>query len=215
MAKQIRSKVLWFGTDNRFDFWTDGTKLMHKQTVLLPAKELPLVGKHNQLNALAAATVAFAYGIGLDPIRAALREARAVEHRIEFVAEKHGVTYVNDSKSTNMTATLTALDAFPKNVILLFGGRPKKESFAPLAKRFPVPVKAMIHFGEAREKVRTELPSNLPIEETDTMQQAVQRARAMAVEGDTVLLSPGCASYDQFNNFEERGQFYKTYVMNL
>ena len=213
MSKLVRSQVIWFGLSNKYDFWTDGEKLMYKQSAILPVSELPLVGRHNYLNSLAAAAAAHAFGIEVEPIRAALKAAQGVEHRIELVTVIDGVTFINDSKSTNMTATLTALEAFPKDVILLFGGRPKRESFAVLAKRFPNPVKKLIYFGEASEKIKTELPASLPMIETDTMYEAVQLAKEIAQEGDTVLLSPGCASYDQFNNFEERGRFFKTYVM--
>jgi UDP-N-acetylmuramoylalanine--D-glutamate ligase len=219
MADSIKSKAVWFGSNGTCNFWLEDDKLMTKSNgkvaVLLKSAELPLIGVHNRMNALAAAAAAYSFGIKLEPIRNSLQQAKAVEHRIEFVAVKDGVTYVNDSKSTNMTATLTALDAFPKNVILLFGGRPKKESFTSLAKRFPCPVKAMIYFGEAREKIRAELAADLPMEETDDLHEALLRARSIARSGDTVLLSPGCASFDQFTNFEERGRIYKSYVSEL
>ena len=219
LARGFRSRLIRFGTRQEYDFWTDGSVLRYRtdgrEDVILQRSELPLIGKHNELNALAAAAAAFADGIPIDAVRKALRNAKAVEHRIEFVAEKHGVRYVNDSKSTNMVATQTALNSFPKNVILLFGGRPKKESFAPLAARFSSPVKRMIVFGEATAKVKSELPPHLPIEYAETIGDAVLQASGKAEEGDTVLLSPGCTSFDQFNDYEERGRVFKACVEAL
>ena len=218
-ARRFRSKVVRFGTSAQYDFWTDDDSLLYrhegKDRLLMPRAALPLIGRHNELNALAAAAAAFAFGAPIDAIRNALRDAKPVEHRIEFVAEKKQVRYVNDSKSTNMIATQTALNAFARDVILLFGGRPKKESFAPLAERFSRPVKQYIVFGEATAKIKAELPKNLPIEYTDTLSNAVLQASGLARPGDTVLLSPGCTSFDQFNNYEERGRLFKACVEAL
>jgi UDP-N-acetylmuramoylalanine--D-glutamate ligase len=185
------------------------------ETVLLERNELPLPGIHNELNSLAAAAAAYHYGASLDAIRASLREAVPVEHRIEFVVNRDGIAYFNDSKSTNMVATMTALDSFESNVILLFGGRPKKESFAPLATRFGKPVKALVVFGEAVAKVRNEVPSNSAVVFARDLEDALKLARETARQGDTILLSPGCTSFDQFNNFEERGRVFKSLVRNL
>jgi UDP-N-acetylmuramoylalanine--D-glutamate ligase len=135
-----------------------------------------------------------------------------VEHRIEFVAKRDGVAWYNDSKSTNMVATMTALDSFKGDVILLFGGRPKKESFAPLATRYGKPLRHLIAFGEAAAKVTAEVPAAAWLETATGLDAAVTRARALARPGDTVLLSPGCTSFDEFNNFEERGRVFKSLV---
>jgi UDP-N-acetylmuramoylalanine--D-glutamate ligase len=145
-------------------------------------------------------------------IRRALRTAKPVEHRIEYVTSREGVAYFNDSKSTNMVATMTALDAFAGDVILLFGGRPKKESFAPLAGRFGRPIKKLIVFGEAVSKLMSELPAGLPVDSAEDIAGALALARTVARAGDTILLSPGCTSFDQFNNFEERGRLFKALV---
>ncbi|MBU0509210.1 UDP-N-acetylmuramoyl-L-alanine--D-glutamate ligase [bacterium] len=210
-ARKIR-----FGTSDALDFWTTSLQLMCRcsaqDEVILKREEFPLVGRHNELNALAAAAAARQFGADMPAIRQALRTAQPVEHRIEFVGELSGVAFYNDSKSTNMVATHTALDSFRRDVILLFGGRPKKESFAPLAERFGRPIKVLIAFGEALEKIRMELPSRLPIEFVPNLTSAVSRARELAHEGDTVLLSPGCTSFDEFRNFEERGKVFKSLV---
>jgi UDP-N-acetylmuramoylalanine--D-glutamate ligase len=183
--------------------------------VLLKRGELPLIGRHNELNAAAAAAAAYAFGADPESVRRGLKTARPVEHRIEFVRSKDGVDFYNDSKSTNMVATMTALDSFAGDVILLFGGRPKKESFASLAERIPRPVKAIIVFGEAVSKLREELGSELPLSVARDLPGALTLARSMAKPGDTVLLSPGCTSFDQFRNFEERGTAFKLMVRDL
>ena len=215
LAEDFKARIVRFGTSPQYEFWTDGTSLYYRRDVLLRRAELPLIGRHNELNALAAAAAAVAYGTPLTAIQAALRGAKAVEHRIEFVSVKHGVRYVNDSKSTNLIATQTALNSFTGNVILLFGGRPKKESFVPLTERFAQPVKHMIVFGEAVPKVKNEFPAKHPVAYTDTLSNAVLEASGMAEPGDTVLLSPGCTSFDQFNDYEERGRVFKACVEAL
>lgn len=219
LAATFPGKVICFGTHSEFDFWSDGEflrcQLDGRNQVILARKDFPLIGRHNELNALAATAAAYNFGVDLGHISQSLKNAKPVEHRIEFVAEKRGVRYVNDSKSTNMIATQTALNAFRSDVILLFGGRPKKESFSPLAARFSNPVKKMIVYGEAVSKVRGELPTNLPIQYTKTLQEAVALGYKIAREGDTVLLSPGCTSFDQFKDFEERGRMFKSYVSEL
>ena len=215
LTRDFKARVVRFGTSSQYEYWTDGRALYHRAEVLLSRAELPLIGRHNELNALGAAAAAIAYGVPAHAVQDALRNARAVEHRIEFVAEKHGVRYVNDSKSTNLIATQTALNSFAGNVILLFGGRPKKESFAPLSERFSHPVKHMIVFGEAVLKVKNELPADSPVNYTDTVSNAVLEASGIAEPGDTVLLSPGCTSFDQFNDYEERGRVFKACVEAL
>jgi len=219
LAQNFHAKTVRFGTSPHYDYWTDGDSLWYKEQgqrrVIIPRAALPLIGRHNELNALAAAAAAFSHGVPMDSIRAALRSAQSVEHRIEFVVEKNGVRYVNDSKSTNMVATQTALDAFSDHVILLFGGRPKRESFAPLARRFLHPVKHFIIFGEAVPKIKSELPNELPIAYTDTLSEALLQASGLAEPGDTVLLSPGCTSFDQFRDYEERGRVFKSCVEAL
>jgi UDP-N-acetylmuramoylalanine--D-glutamate ligase len=217
MRMPTGGRKILFGNSQESDYWTDGRNLSFKtdgqSEILLPRSEFPLQGRHNELNALAAAAAAHAFGAPLKAIRTALKKAQAVEHRIEYVTEHAGVAYYNDSKSTNMVATMTALDSFEKNVILLFGGRPKKESFRPLSDRFGKPLKALIVFGEAVAKVRDDLPTGTARTEVANIEEALQAARRIAKPGDTILLSPGCTSFDQFNNFEERGRIFKSLVM--
>jgi UDP-N-acetylmuramoylalanine--D-glutamate ligase len=216
IGRSVRARVLRFGAGADCEFRLASDRLMwygpDKSELILELSELPLKGRHNALNALAAAAAAHAFGVELNMIRRALRNARPVEHRIEYVGSHEGIAYFNDSKSTNMVATMTALDSFDRDVILLFGGRPKKESFAPLAARFGRPIKKVVVFGEAAPKLLAELPAGLPVETAADLSAALALARSAARAGDTILLSPGCTSFDQFNNFEERGRLFKALV---
>ncbi len=212
IAETLPGRVVRFGRSTAFDFCATDERLLYRGESIIELKDFPLTGRHNALNAAAAAAAAFAYGASLEAIGAALKTAQAVEHRIEFVANVNGVAWYNDSKSTNMVATMTALDSFAANVILLFGGRPKKESFAPLATRFGRPLKHLIAFGEAAIKVTSEVAAHPALETVAGLEAAVTRARELARQGDTVLLSPGCTSFDEFNNFEERGRVFKALV---
>lgn len=216
IAAGIRGQVVRFGAGPDNDFRVDADRIRWIsggiEDTLIPLNEFPLKGRHNALNAAAAAAAAFHVGAEPKAIRRALQKARPVEHRIEYVRSLDGVGYFNDSKSTNMVATMTALDSFERGVILLFGGRPKKESFTPLANRFGQPIKTLIAFGEAVPKVLSELPKDSRIRTASDIAQALQLARSEARPGDTILLSPGCTSFDQFNNFEERGRLFKSLV---
>ncbi|MBI5059875.1 UDP-N-acetylmuramoyl-L-alanine--D-glutamate ligase [candidate division KSB1 bacterium] len=212
----IGSSKVHFGADGNAEFRLEENKLVWAHDgnieIILNRDEFPLPGRHNALNALAAAGAAVSFGCSVAAIRQGLRSARAVEHRIEFVAERSGIRYFNDSKSTNLIATMTALDSFASNVILLFGGRAKPESFAPLAERLGKPLKSIIAFGESRQKLSQELPDEFPVKTTDDLASALVIARSEAVAGDTILLSPGCASFDQYRDFEQRGTEFKNLV---
>lgn len=219
VSQTIKSRKLVFGSSPDADLWYDSDSLKYRgkgpEQVLIYRREYPLPGVHNIQNALAAAGAALALGLDANTVRRGLQAAQAVEHRIEFLVEKNGVRIYNDSKSTNLIATLTALNSFESNVILLFGGRAKPESFEPLAARYPSPLKHLIGYGESNDKVRAELAGKLPLGFANTLDAAVQAAWALAKTGDTILLSPGCASFDQFQDFEQRGHTFKTLVSAL
>lgn len=210
------ARHMTFGFSNKADAFEEAGELKIRlsgtEKTILQTDEFPLIGRHNRQNALAAAVAAVSFGAEIEAVRSALTHAKPVEHRIETVGEYDGITFVNDSKSTNLTATLTALEAFSEGVILLFGGRPKPESFEPLAHKHPKPLKRLIAFGEAKPRIEEELSGRLPILYVDNLEEAVSVSRRTAERGDTVLLSPGCASFDQFKNFEERGKVFKSLV---
>jgi UDP-N-acetylmuramoylalanine--D-glutamate ligase len=181
----------------------------------LPAQ--PLVpGPHNRENAAAATAAARAAGIDDDAIARALRTFEGVPHRIELVRELRGVRYVNDSKATNVAATLRALASFPDaRLHVILGGRGKGEAYEPLAAAFKPDDRAYV-IGEAAEEIETALhAAGVPVDLALTLESAVGAAATAAAPEHVVLLSPACASYDQFRDFEARGDAFRTLVEEL
>jgi UDP-N-acetylmuramoylalanine--D-glutamate ligase len=175
--------------------------------------EPSLRGFHNRENAAAATAAARAAGAGDDEIAHGLREFRGVPHRLELVAERGGVSYVNDSKATNVAASLRGLAAYEDEPVrLILGGSRKGEDFAPLAAALGPNVRAVYVIGETAEELGRAIPDTIAAGDLAT---AVERAATAAQPGEVVLLSPACASYDQFRNFEERGEEFKRLVANL
>jgi UDP-N-acetylmuramoylalanine--D-glutamate ligase len=173
---------------------------------VLAADRLALPGAHNLENALAVVAAAECLGAPLEDIRKALTGFRGLAHRTELVAEGGGVTWVDDSKGTNVDATVKSLEGRPaKSVLLILGGRDKHGDFGRLAAPVSHAARAVLTIGEAAGPIETALAGAAPIESCGTMEAAVARAAELARPGDTVLLSPACASFDQYANFEERG----------
>jgi UDP-N-acetylmuramoylalanine--D-glutamate ligase len=178
----------------------------------LPA-EPSLRGMHNRENGAALAAAARAAGADEEEIARGLRDFKGVPHRLELVAERRGVGYVNDSKATNVAAALRALAAYKdKPVRLILGGSRKGEDFGPLAAALGPNVRAVYLIGETAEELARAMPDTIRAGDLAT---AVERAAAAAQPGEIVLLSPACASYDQFSDFEERGEEFKRLVANL
>ena len=173
--------------------------------------EMLLKGKHNVLNASFAALMAYKAGVSLEEIQSTLASFGGVEHRCEFVRTINGISYYNDSKATNPESTLVCLQSFTQPTILLAGGFDKKISF-DLLKPFSESLKAVYLFGESALELKAVLPQGILV---DTMLDALELATQSAVVGDVVVLSPACASYDQFNNFEERGNIFKAKVNEI
>jgi UDP-N-acetylmuramoylalanine--D-glutamate ligase len=178
----------------------------------LPA-EPSLRGAHNRENAAAAVAAGRAAGAGEEEIARGLREFRGVPHRLELVAERGRVGYVNDSKATNVAATLRALAAYADEPVrLILGGSRKGEDFAPLGAALGPNVRAVYVIGETADELARVIPDTIRVGDLAT---AVERAATAAQPGEVVLLSPACASYDQFRDFEERGEEFKRLVANL
>jgi UDP-N-acetylmuramoylalanine--D-glutamate ligase len=186
---------------------------------LLRADELELLGSHNVENAMAAAAAALASGLPRDAVAEGLRSFAGVPHRLERVRERDGVLYVNDSKATNVASALAGLRAFEGGVRLIAGGRPKRESFAPLAPVVAERCVACYLIGEAAERMGTELgpaaESAVEISDVGTLDRAVETAAAASKPDEVVLLSPACASFDAFKDFEERGDRFRELVEAL
>ena len=182
---------------------------------LLKVSGIPLVGAHNLENVLAAAAAAKLAGASAAEIAAGVRSFAGVEHRIEFVAEIGGVRYYNDSKATNVDATLKALHSFPGRILIILGGKDKDSDYTVLQK--PLREKAILALliGAAADKIERQISGSVAIERAETLERAVETASHAAQPGDVVLLAPACASFDQFQNYEHRGRTFKELVRKL
>jgi len=220
LLRPMKSRPLWFGfADPTGDgVWLDGGSLRYrfagKTGSLIRRDEAPLPGPHNTENMAAAAAAALAVGIPERAIAKALREFRGLPHRLAAVAEIDGVRYVNDSKGTNVDALKRALESFTEPVTLIAGGRDKDGDFVSIRSQVSEHVRHAVYVGEAAGKIEASWP-DVPHERAATLEEAVQAARARTEPGGVVLLSPGCASYDMFRNFEERGARFEAAVLEL
>ena len=186
---------------------------------LIRADELELLGSHNVENAMAAAAAALASGMSRDSVAEGLRTFPGVRHRLERVREREGVVYVNDSKATNVASARAGIQAFEGGVRLIAGGRPKRESFEPLVPAVAERCVACYLIGEAAESMAAELSpaaeSGVEISEVGTLERALETAAGKAKPGEVVLLSPACASFDAFEDFERRGDRFREVVGEL
>jgi UDP-N-acetylmuramoylalanine--D-glutamate ligase len=192
-----------------------GMSLVTHHSSLIHADEIKIKGVHNLENAMAASAMALLAGSSLESIKDSLREFSGLEHRLEFVREKDGVRYVNDSKGTNVGAVVKSLESFNEPVILIAGGRDKAGDFSLLRSLVKERVKAIVLIGEAREKIKKSLGDLTETAMAKDMEEAVLISRSIAVKGNVVLLSPACASFDMFMDFEDRGRQFKKIVMEL
>jgi UDP-N-acetylmuramoylalanine--D-glutamate ligase len=182
---------------------------------LMPAAEIPIPGTHNVENVMAAAAVCRVVGVPDDEIAAAVRSFKAVEHRLEFVAETNGVRFYNDSKATSVDATMKALDSFEAGLWVILGGKDKGSDYTVLRHRLSNKANAVLLIGEASDKIAGDLEGATRLVRSGTLQQAVATAWAEAKPGDTVLLAPACSSFDQFKSYEHRGRVFKDLVKEL
>lgn len=182
---------------------------------IIPAADVSIRGVHNRYNALAAAMVGELAGVRVPSIRATLKNFKGVEHRLEFVREVRGVRYFNDSKATNVDSVRSALQAFDEPVILILGGRDKGNDYSRLFALVKKRVRGIIAIGESAGKVVEAFSSLVQVVSADSMERAVQEASRLAKQGDIVLLSPACASFDWFIDYEHRGRVFKEQVHQL
>lgn len=191
------------------DLYLKNNHVYFRDIELFDIAILNIVGMHNISNAMVAACMAYKMGVSIENIRDGLAKFQSVEHRLEFICKHKGIAFYNDSKATNPEAVIPALKAFDKNIILLAGGYDKKLPFTVL-KPFDERVKKCIAFGETKKAFQDVFTNTILCE---TMKDALQEAVAIAEAGDVILLSPACASYDQFSSYEERGKVFKEYVL--
>jgi len=182
---------------------------------LLRTREISLPGSHNLANALASVAAVCVCGLGFDAIQAGLKDFPGVEHRIERVREHRGVQYINDSKATNLASLKVALLSFDRPILLIAGGRGKGAPYEPLVPLIASRVCQLIVFGEEAARMEAAWGSHVPTQRVTNMAEAVEKGAQLARPGEIVLLSPACASFDMYRNFEERGRHFKELVMRL
>lgn len=216
-----RPHVYWFSRKQRaaqgafvrgddIVFRNDG-----KEEVVLKREEVPLPGAHNLENVLAAVAATRIAGASAKAVGEGVRSFAGVEHRLEFVNEINGVRYYNDSKATNVDATLKALDSFPGRILVILGGKDKGSDYTPL--QTPLRERAILALliGAAADKIASQIDGAVAIERAGTLDRAVEIASQAARAGDVVLLAPACASFDQFEHYEHRGRVFKALVHEL
>jgi UDP-N-acetylmuramoylalanine--D-glutamate ligase len=216
-----RPQVYWFSRKQRVAqgaFVKDGQVVVRsdgEEQAILRVAEIPLVGAHNLENVLAAVLTARLAGADGKKIAAAVKSFAGVEHRLEFVAEAGGVRYYNDSKATNVDATLKALEAFPGRVMVILGGKDKDSDYTTLRKELSERAILALLIGSAAEKIAGQIAGSVKVERAGTLERALEHAGQEARPGDIVLLAPACASFDQFENYEHRGRVFKELVCKL
>ncbi|MBL8232553.1 MAG: UDP-N-acetylmuramoyl-L-alanine--D-glutamate ligase [Bryobacterales bacterium] len=220
-AKHTKAQCCWFSLERPVSngFWFDGEWIYHVaesgQQKWMRADEVPLPGRHNVQNLMASAAAAHLAGVPLEAIRKAAMTFPGVEHRIEFVRETGGVRYYNDSKATNVDATLKAIDSFPGALWIILGGKDKGSDYTPLREPLQQKARGVLLIGAAAGKIASQVEGTAPLIQCGTLETAVMRASKEASSGDIVLLAPACASFDQFQNYEERGRMFKTFVERI
>ena len=221
LADRTRAQLFWFSRNKEIDkgafargphiYFRDG----HSEREIMPLADVPLKGAHNLENVLAGVSIGMLVGCQPEQIRQAVRNFKAVEHRLEFVAKVAGVDYYNDSKATNVDATIKALESFPANIHLILGGKDKGSDYTGLTDLLRQRVKRVYTIGAAAAKIESQIQGAAEVEHAETLENAVRRASESAVAGDVVLLAPACASFDQFQNYEHRGRVFKERVRTL
>jgi UDP-N-acetylmuramoylalanine--D-glutamate ligase len=191
------------------------TTLQGMRSEIIRTDEISIRGPHNLYNAMAAALAGQLMGVSTASIRATLRNFKGVEHRQEFVKEVNGVRYYNDSKATSVDAVWYALQAFDRPIVLMLGGRDKGNDYSRIADLVRKNVRAIVAMGESADKVERAFEGIKPLRRAASIDEAVLAARSLAQNGDVVLLSPACASFDWFENYEQRGRVFKELVRNL
>ncbi|MGA3016681.1 MAG: UDP-N-acetylmuramoyl-L-alanine--D-glutamate ligase [Bryobacteraceae bacterium] len=216
-AGRTAAQVEWFSGKGKVSCGAGlcSDKLVLDGKLLMTAGEIPIRGRHNVENVLAASVAAARAGVDGDSIAAAVRTFHAVEHRLEFVRTAGGIDFYNDSKATSVDATLKAIDAFPGGLWVILGGKDKGLDYAALRAPLAARAHAALLVGAAAPKIAAQLQGAVPLVDSQTIQAALAYAYAQGHAGDTVLLAPACASFDQFEDYEHRGRVFKQIVRQL
>ena len=220
MSKKTRAQVYWFSRQNEVErgAWVRDGNIVFRdasgQREIMQVSEVPLKGAHNLENVLAAVCASVLMGCAAEQIRQAVHDFKAVEHRLEFVASIGGVDYYNDSKATNVDATIKALESFPANIHLILGGKDKGSDYTVLNDLLRQRVKRVYTIGAAAGKIESQIKGP-EVVHAETLENAIRQAHASAQAGDVVLLAPACASFDQFKSYEHRGRVFKEAVQGM
>jgi UDP-N-acetylmuramoylalanine--D-glutamate ligase len=221
LKDKVKGSLFWFSRKQTVD---NGAFLLGDQIIfcrngadqsVLSRSDIQLKGLHNMENVLAAVTMAMLAGCTPEQVRQAVSEFRAVEHRLELVASINGVTFYNDSKATNVDATVKALESFPRNIHIILGGKDKGSDYTVLSPLLRERVKRAYLVGAAAQKIASHIQGAAPLVHSGTLDRAVRQAFESASPGDVVVLAPACASFDQFENYEQRGRVFKELVHSL
>lgn len=219
----VPSQVIYYSSKRRLDkgMYLDGETIIYndgeKETPVLKVHEMKLVGIHNVENVMAAIAISIYMGVDIPTIAKVVKDFKAVEHRIEYVREKEGVIYYNDSKGTNTDASIKAIEAMERPTVLIAGGYDKGSEYDEWIEAFGDKIKCLVLLGKTKEKIAECAMEHgfTNIVSVDSLSEAVQEAYRNSSEGYAVLLSPACASWDMFKSYEERGRLFKDYVNNL
>jgi UDP-N-acetylmuramoylalanine--D-glutamate ligase len=221
MAKGLKPQLRWFSRKKEVDVgaFLRGDRIFYKdarnEREIMPLADVQLKGSHNAENVLAAVAIGCILGVGPEEIREAVRKFKAVEHRLEYVATVNGVEYYNDSKATNVDATIKALESFPQNIHIILGGKDKGSDYTVLKPLLKQRVKRVYTIGAAAEKIESHITGGAEITRAGNIETAVRKASEAAAAGDVVVLAPACASFDQFTSYEHRGRVFKELVRAL
>lgn len=219
----LQTKVVFFSSSRKLEngFYLAGEEIFRaengKSELVCNVNELNLLGKHNYENVMAAAAMAFGFGVPMEKIKEVLVRFQAVEHRIEYVAEKRGIKFYNDSKGTNPDAAIQGIRAMNRKTFLIGGGYDKQSEYDEWIEAFDGKVKKLVLIGETKEKIADTARKHgfQEITFADSLEEAIHICYENAENGDAVLLSPACASWDMFKSYEQRGDMFKEIVRNL
>jgi UDP-N-acetylmuramoylalanine--D-glutamate ligase len=221
LKDKVKSSLCWFSRKHAVE---NGAYLKEDQIIfrqngqeqaVLSRHDIQLKGAHNLENVLAAVSMGMIAGCPAEQVRRAVSEFRAVEHRLELVATISGVAFYNDSKATNVDATVKALESFPGKIHIILGGKDKGSDYSVLNPLLRERAKRVYLIGAAADKIASQIQSSAPLMRSGTLERAVRQAFEAAASGDIILLAPACASFDQFENYEHRGRVFKELVHSL
>lgn len=216
-CQNTNPKIFSFGLkDNSHNLLTaDKDNIFEGKSSIIDLQKISLTGKHNISNILAAATAAKILNVTNNQISMAISNFSGIEHRLEKVVINNGVAYYNDSKATNIESVIAAIQSFSSSIILILGGKDKDNNFDELIPFINKNVKKIISYGQASNKISIALRDAVELDQVFSLRDAVELCQKSAAPGDTILLSPGCASFDQFKNYEERGNEFKRLVNEM